>query len=216
MKTKTNITELVFVIDRSGSMGGLESDTIGGVNSVLAKNREVDGEAYVTTILFDHQIAYLHDHVELSQVANLTRKDYQVRGCTALLDAVGEAIEHTKKVQHYLPKTHRAGHVVVTIITDGLENASKRYTYPKIKELIEKQRGKGWEFIFLGANIDVAAEAQRMGISQEMATPYVSDGAGTAVAYEAVACANVAMRKCGSIRPDWADAARADAAQRAK
>ena len=120
MKTKTNITELVFVIDRSGSMGGLESDTIGGVNSVLAKNREVDGVAFVTTILFDHQIAYLHDHVELSQVANLTRKDYQVRGCTALLDAVGEAIEHTKKVQHYLPKTHRAGHVVVTIITDGL------------------------------------------------------------------------------------------------
>lgn len=211
---KKNLTELVFVIDRSGSMCGLESDTIGGVNAVLAQNRTVDGDANVTTILFDNRISYLHDHVDLREVKDLTRDDYYVGGCTALLDAIGEAIEHTEKVQGYLPKGHRAEHIIVTIVTDGLENASRRFTYPQIKRMIGAHREQGWEFIFLGANIDVEAEADRLGISTENAAPYLSDDMGTHLAYESVACANVAVRTCGSMPAGWADAVRDDVKKR--
>ncbi|MBR1829553.1 MAG: VWA domain-containing protein [Atopobiaceae bacterium] len=210
----SNLTELVFVIDRSGSMAGLEGDTIGGVNAVLAENREVEGDAFVTTVLFDHKIEYLHDHVDLRKVGNLTSKDYYVRGCTALLDAVGDAITHVDRVRHYMPKPFRAKKVIVTIVTDGFENASKRFTYAKVKRLIEEKTAKGWEFIFLGANIDVAAEADRLGIAREYAAPYVSDGVGTQVAYEAVACAQKMSRTFGAAAPSWADAVRADAAAR--
>ena len=203
-------TELVFVIDRSGSMGGLESDTIGGVNSVLDNNRKVDGEAHVTTILFDNQIEYLHDHEDLSRVGNLTDKDYWVRGATALLDAVGEAITHTRKVQSYLPEDHRAGKIIVTIVTDGMENCSERYTYRKVKHMIEGAKKHGWEFLFLGANIDVAAEADKLGIDRDMATGYVSDARGTDIAYEAVAHATVASRVCGAVNRGWADRVRHD------
>jgi len=211
---KKDLTELVFVIDRSGSMGGLESDTIGGVNATLAKNRAVEGEANVTTILFDHHIEYLHDHVNLRKVADLTEKDYWVRGSTALLDAVAEAINHTDKVQHYLPKPFRAKNVVMTIVTDGFENASRKYSYPEVKRMIEEHQEKGWVFLFLGANIDVAAEAGKLGIASDYAAPYVADGVGTHVAYEAVAHANISMRKCGSVSPSWANGVRADAAKR--
>ena len=211
---KENLTELVFVIDRSGSMGGLESDTIGGVNATLAKNRAVDGEAYVTTVLFDHEIKYLHDHVNLRKVADLTEKDYSVRGSTALLDAVADAINHTDRVQHYLPKPFRAKNVVVVIITDGYENASRKYRYPEVKRMIEEHREKGWEFLFLGANIDVAAEAGKLGIEIDNAAPYLADSVGQGIAYEAIAHATVSMRNCGSVAPSWADAVRADAAKR--
>lgn len=211
---ETGITELVFVIDRSGSMGGLESDTIGGVNAVLDRNRDTDGQAFVTTILFDNKIEYLHDHVDLGEVANLTKKEYWVRGCTALLDAVGEAITHTEKVQHYQPAGHQADKVVCAIVTDGLENASQRFTYPRIKQLIEARREEGWEFLFLGANIDVAAEATRLGIAQEMATPYVADDTGTHLVYEAMAEATVAARTFGAVPKSWAKNVRADAAKR--
>jgi len=209
-----NLTELVFVIDRSGSMQGLEKDTIGGVNSVLEKNRAVEGEAFVTIILFDHEIKYLYDHVDLRKVSNLTPADYQVRGCTALLDAVREAIEHTGRVHHYVPKSFRPKNVICTIVTDGLENASKRFTYRQIKQLIEKKETQGWEFLFLGANIDVAAEAGKLGISRENAAPYVADDKGTFIAYEAVAHAQVARRTVGAMPCGWADSVRADAAKR--
>ena len=211
---KENLTELVFVIDRSGSMGGLESDTIGGVNATLAKNRAVDGEAYVTTVLFDHEIKYLHDHVNLRKVADLTEKDYSVRGSTALLDAVADAINHTDRVQHYLPKPFRAKNVVVVIITDGYENASRKYRYPEVKRMIEEHREKGWEFLFLGANIDVADEAGKLGIDTDYAAPYIADSVGNGIAYDAIAHATVAMRSCGNVAPSWADAVRADAAKR--
>ena len=207
-------TELVFIIDRSGSMSGLESDTIGGVNAVLAENRTVEGEAFVTTLLFDHQIEYLHDHLDLREVSNLTRKDYYVRGCTALLDAVGDAITHLEKVHGYLPKQLRPQKVIVTIVTDGLENASRHYSYQQVKQLIEQKTEQGWEFIFLGANIDVAAEADKLGILQENAAPYLSDGVGTQVAYEAVACAQRMSRVSGTTLPSWADAVREDVAAR--
>lgn len=213
-KQNGSITELVFVIDRSGSMGGLESDTIGGVNAVLAKNRTAPGEAQVTTALFDHEILYLHDHQDLRRVQDLTRRDYQVRGCTALLDAVGDTIEHVDRVQGYLPAAHKADHVIVTIVTDGYENASKRWDYARVKRAIEAHKELGWEFLFLGANIDVAAEASRIGISADYAAPYVADGMGTQVAYEAVAAANVAVRACGYAPKSWANAVRADARAR--
>ncbi|MDO5120026.1 MAG: vWA domain-containing protein [Coriobacteriales bacterium] len=211
---ENNLTELVFVIDRSGSMGGLESDTIGGVNSVLAENRQIDGEAYVTTVLFDHEIMYLHDHVDLREVTDLTRKDYQVRGCTALLDAVADAIKHTDRVQGYLPKPFRAKKVIVTVVTDGLENASKRYSYTQVKSLIEEKTAQGWDFLFLGANIDVAAEADRLGIARENAAPYLADSMGTSVAYEAVACAQRMSRTKGHVDKSWAAGVRADHAKR--
>ncbi len=209
-----NITELVFIIDRSGSMAGLESDTIGGINAVLNKNRTAPGTANVTTILFDHEIVYLHDHKSLAKVKNLTSRDYQVRGCTALLDAVGSGIKHVEKVQGYLPKPFRAANVVVTIVTDGYENASKRWTYDQIKRTIEEHKEQGWEFLFLGANIDVAAEAGKMGITADYAAPYIADGQGTHLAYEAVAQANYAVRACGSAPKGWAQRVRADAAAR--
>ena len=207
-------TELVFVIDRSGSMGGLETDTIGGVNSVLKTNREVEGTAHVTTILFDHEIEYLHDHEDLAKVRDLTDKDYWVRGATALLDAIGEAITHTRKVQSYLPPDHRADKVIVTVVTDGLENASQKYTYRKVRHLIEGAKKHGWEFLFLGANIDVEAEADKLGIDREMAAPYLSDDLGTNVAYGAIGRAHAFSRCCGSIKADWADDVRRDTRKR--
>lgn len=213
-KKHESICELAFVIDRSGSMSGLESDTIGGVNSVLAKNRTAPGKANVTTVLFDHELTYLHDHTDLARVADLTERDYQVRGCTALLDAVGETIEHIDKVQSYLPKSHRADSVVVTIVTDGYENASKRWTYPRVKRAIEAHRKRGWEFLFLGANIDVAAEATKIGIDADLAAPYMADSHGTQLVYEAVAAANMAVRACGTAPRSWADSVRADAKAR--
>ena len=211
-----NTTELVFIIDRSGSMSGLESDTIGGVNGVLTKNRAVEGMANVTTMLFDDRLEYLHDHKDLREVNNLTEKDYWVRGCTALLDAIAETIIHVEKVQGYLPKDAKADQVVVTIITDGLENASRRHNYAEVKRMIEAHTEMGWEFLFLGANIDVAAEAGRLGIREDHAAPYMSDSIGTMAAYESVAEANVQARKCGMVMPSWSRSVREDVAKRGK
>lgn len=212
---KKNLTELVFIVDRSGSMHGLEADTIGGLNSTLDTNRQVEGEANVSIVLFDNYSKVLLDRVPLSQVKPLTINDYQVRGCTALLDAVGDAIHYHEKVQKILPKSHRAEHVMFVIITDGLENASRRYTYHQVKKLIEKRTKKGWEFLFLGANIDAAAEADRMGIRQDRASRYVSDGEGSRIAYEAVAAAQCQTRTTGAPSASWNAAPMADAAARA-
>lgn len=182
-----NITELVFILDRSGSMGGLESDTIGGYNAVLKQHRAGEGTAFVNTILFDNEIEVLHDRVNIAQVADLTAKDYWVRGCTALLDAVGGAISHTEKVHRYLPEDHKPGHTIFVVTTDGLENASRKYSRAQVKKMIEEKQALGWEFFFLGANIDAVAEAASLGISEDRAATYLADGAGTAVMYDAVA-----------------------------
>ena len=211
---RKNLTELVFVVDRSGSMAGLESDTIGGLNATLQKNREVEGECNVSIVLFDNVSEVLVDRKPIEQVANLTEAQYQVRGCTALLDAVGGAIRYMDKVQHILPDEHRAEHVIFTIITDGMENASRHFDYPHVKRLIEAHEEQGWEFIFLGANIDAAAEASRIGIRADHATQYMSDDIGTAVAYEAMAVAQMSKRATGAVAAGWNAAPQADVKKR--
>lgn len=207
-------TEIVFILDRSGSMGGLEKDTIGGFNSMLDKNKEQEGDAVISTILFDHKTEVICDRVNIKKVKPMTKKDYYVRGCTALLDAVGGAIKHTSKVQKELPKHHRAKNVLFVITTDGYENASVKYTYPAVKKLIEKKQKKGWEFIFMGANIDAAAEASRLGILEDHAATYCADERGTEVIYGAMACASMQARAGETITSAWKMAIDEDMAER--
>lgn len=211
---KKDLTELVFIVDKSGSMHGLEADTIGGLNSTLEKNRELPGEALVSLVLFDNDCEVVLDRKPLDQVRPLTTRDYQVGGCTALLDAVGGAIRYHDRVQRILPEEYRAEHVMFVIITDGLENASRRYTYHTVKQLIEAHREQGWEFLFLGANIDAAQEAASLGIAADRASQYVSDGQGSRVAYEAIAKAQCQTRVMGAPSPTWNAAPMADAAVR--
>lgn len=192
---KKGLTELVFIVDRSGSMGGLESDTVGGINATLAKNREVDGEAIVSIVLFDNTAEVIVDRVPINQVKDLTREDYQVRGCTALLDAVGNSIRHIGRVQGYMPDDYKAEHVIFVVTTDGLENASQRHSYADVKRSIEQRTEEGWEFVFLGANIDAVGEAARIGISADRAATYIADEAGSDVMYDGVAKACCAMRR---------------------
>ena len=211
---KTNISELVFIIDKSGSMAGLESDTIGGINATLADNRKVEGTCFVSLVQFNHASEVTHDRVPIERVKPLTERDYHVGGCTALLDAVGGAIKYHDKVQKILPETHRANHLIFVIITDGLENASHDFDYPQVKRLIEAKKEEGWEFLFLGANIDVAAEAARLGINPNHASAYVADAAGSEIAYEAVSQACVESRAHGFVSSNWKAKAEADAAKR--
>ena len=181
---KKGLTEIVFILDRSGSMGGLEKDTIGGYNSMLKKQREEEGEAYVSTVLFDNEIEVIHDRVSIERVADITEKEYYVRGCTALLDAVGGAVHHIGNVHKYARDEDRPEKTIFIITTDGMENASKRYSYAKVKQLIERQKEKyGWEFIFMGANIDAESVGERMGIDRDCSVSYESDREGTAMNY---------------------------------
>ena len=189
-------TEIVFILDASGSMAGLEADTVGGFNSLIEKNREEPGEAVVSTVLFSSGSRVLHDRLDIREVPRLTRRDYECCGCTALLDAVGGAIRHVDLVQSVQPAGYEADRVLFVITTDGQENASRRYTYPQVKSMIEKHRRMGWEFLFIGANIDAAAEAASLGIAPERAADYVADGRGTEVLYEAVTSAVVEVRAC--------------------
>ena len=206
------IIEMVMIVDRSGSMQGLETDTIGGINAVMEKNRALDTDVTVSVVLFDDTTEVIYDRVPLEQARPLTERDYQVRGCTALLDAVGGSIRHTERVQKYMPKEYKADKVIFVITTDGLENASKRYTYSQVKRAIECKQEEGWEFLFLGANIDAAAEASRIGIAFDRAATYVPDGYGNQVMYDAVADATVMMQAQPSARidGDWAAPVRAD------
>lgn len=203
MKNMKDYTELVFILDRSGSMEGLERDTIGGFNSVLRKNREQEGDAIVSTVLFDDKIDVICDRKDIRDVKPITDREYFVRGCTALLDAVGGAIEHVSKTQKALPKHHRAKNVVFVITTDGYENASREFTYPQVKKLIEKKRKKGWEFVFMGANIDAAAEAARIGIAADRAVTYNGDSLGTMAAYGSMAAATCQARSDAGITGSW-------------
>ncbi len=180
-------TELVFILDRSGSMGGLEKDTIGGFNAMLEKQKKEPGECHVSTILFDHTTEVVHDRIPLQDVPVLTDKEYYVRGSTALLDAVGGAIHHIGNIHKYARKEDIPDRTLFVITTDGMENASHRYDYKTVKEMIERQKEKyGWEFLFLGANIDAAKEAARIGIHADRAVTYLSDEEGTSLNYSVI------------------------------
>ena len=193
------MTELVFILDRSGSMSGLEKDTIGGFNSMLEKQRKEPGDAVVSTVLFDNEIEVIHDRAAIARVPSITEKEYYVRGCTALLDAVGGAIHHIGNVHKYARKEDVPEKTLFIITTDGLENASKRYTYDKVRSMIERQKERyGWEFIFLGANIDAAKEARKFGIADEMAANFHCDAAGQALNYEVISEAITSVRSCGA------------------
>lgn len=192
---RKGLTEIVFILDRSGSMSGLEADTIGGFNSMIAKQKKEDGEAYVSTVLFDDQCEVLHDRVPMDKVPAMTDEEYYVRGCTALLDAVGGAIHHIANVHKYAREEDRPEKTLFVITTDGMENASKNYSYEKVQAMIKKEQEKhGWEFIFIGANIDAAQEAKRFGIRKERAVNYVHDEIGTGAVYRSVNKAVRAMR----------------------
>lgn len=194
-----NLTELVFILDRSGSMGGLESDTIGGFNSMISKQQKEDGEAVVSTVLFDDKCEVIHDRVKIADVKRMTEDDYYVRGCTALLDAVGGAIHHIGNVHKYAREEDRPAKTLFIITTDGLENASKQYSFKDVKKMIERQKEKyHWEFIFLGANIDAIEVAGNMGISRDRAANYNCDSEGTALNFECLEAAVTRVRKCKS------------------
>ena len=212
------MTELVFILDRSGSMSGLEKDTIGGFNSMLEKQRKEPGDAVVSTVLFDNEIEVIHDRVAIADVPNLTDEEYYGRGCTALLDAVGGAIHHIGNVHKYARREDVPEKTLFIITTDGLENASRRYTYDKVKAMIEHQREKyGWEFLFLGANIDAAREAARFGIRADRAANYHADHIGTEVIYEAVSEAVCQVRSCAApLSEDWKQKIDADYQERMK
>ena len=201
---KKNLTELVFILDRSGSMAGLEADTIGGFNAMLEKQRKEPGEAVISTVLFDNETEVIHDRIPLDRVPRLTEKEYYVRGCTALLDAVGGAIHHIGNVHKYAREEDRPEKTLFVITTDGMENASRRYTYDKVKAMIERQRETyGWEFLFLGANIDAAREAARFGIRADCAADYHADSIGTEAVYESVCEAVCQVRRAAPLKASW-------------
>ncbi|SOC34930.1 vWA domain-containing protein [Ureibacillus acetophenoni] len=206
----TNLTELVFILDRSGSMSGLESDTIGGYNSMLAKQKEAEGEAVVTTVLFNHENELLHDRINVKGVAPLTIKDYEVSGTTALLDAIGHTINKIKKAQNATLKEHRAAKVLFVITTDGLENSSREFDYKKIKQMIQKQKECGWEFIFLGANIDAIGTASELGIDSDHAVEFHADEEGVQMNFSVVTETVLNYRKEGKIEKEWKKEIEAD------
>ncbi len=203
---KNNISELVFILDRSGSMSGLESDTIGGFNSLIEKQKQVEGKCYVTTVLFDNRSETIHDRVDLGEIKPMTDKDYSVRGCTALLDALGDSIRHIAHIHKYARPEDVPEHTTFVIMTDGMENASHRYDSATVKKMIEHEKEKyGWEFLFLAANIDAVETARHYGIGADRAVDYRADCAGTQVAYETVAETICLQRRGMPIAAGWSE-----------
>lgn len=201
---KKGLTELVFILDRSGSMSGLEGDTIGGYNAMLAKQKKEPGEAVITTVLFDDKYELLHDRINLRGIAPITDKMYYVRGSTALLDAVGLTIQKISKAQKQTLPDERAERVMFVITTDGMENASREFSYEKVHQMIEDQKSQaGWEFIFLGANMDAAATAKRFGIEENRATSYMADSEGTLLNFEVISDTVSELRCTQAIPKNW-------------
>ena len=201
---KKGLTELVFILDESGSMSGMESDTIGGFNSMIEKQRREDGEAYVSTVLFSNESNVIHDRVALSRVEPLTDRQYTPHGCTALLDALGGAIDHIGNVHKYARPEDVPEHTVFVITTDGMENASRRYTKGEVKRMVERQKERyGWEFLFLGANIDAISAAEGIGIGRDRAVKYVQDSVGTQLNYKVVSDTICSMRMGSPVTGSW-------------
>ena len=207
---KNNLTEIVFILDRSGSMGGLETDTIGGFNAMLERQKKAEGEALLSTLLFSNETEVLHDRADIRQVEPLSLQDYRVGGSTALLDAIGGAIRHIGELHRRASEDGRPAHTLFVITTDGQENASRRYGYAELKRLIERQKERyGWEFLFLGANMDAVA-ASRFGIDADRAVRFHCDSAGIALNYEAVGEAILTLREKSALDRDWGARIRED------
>lgn len=219
---RKNLTELVFILDRSGSMSGLERDTIGGFNSFIEKQKKEEGECLVSTVLFDDYSDVIYDRVPLNKIEPMNDKQYFVRGCTALLDAVGGAIHHIGNIHKYAREEDRPEKTIFIITTDGMENSSRKYSYQKVKDMVERQREKyDWEFIFLGANIDAVEVAGRFGVREDRAVRYECDGEGTELNFSVLANAvskirNTAGFCCEALDESWADDIKADYARRGK
>lgn len=201
---KKNLTEIVFILDRSGSMSGLEADTIGGFNSMIAKQKKAEGDARISTVLFDSTSEVLHDRVDVQRVRQMTNRDYEVGGCTALLDAIGGAIHHIGNIHKYARPEDVPEHTMFIITTDGMENASRFYSVDRVRHMIERQTEKyGWEFLFLGANIDAIETARSFGIGADRAVNYRSDSEGTQLNYEVLSDAISAVRSSQPIPEGW-------------
>lgn len=214
---KKNCTEVVFILDRSGSMSGLERDTIGGFNSLIEKQKKEEGTAFISTVLFDTTCEVLHDRVDVQEIRPLTDRDYYVRGCTALLDALGGAIHHIGNIHKYARKEDVPEHTLFVITTDGLENASRRYTSDQVKAMIERQKTKyGWEFLFLGANIDAVETAKHFGIDEDRAVNYHSDSRGTKLNYEVLSDTITSVRASRPIAANWKERIDRDFRKRSK
>lgn len=199
---RKDLTEVVFILDRSGSMSGMESDTIGGFNSLLEKQKKVDGEAIVTTVLFDDRYELLHDRANIKGINIISEKEYFVRGSTALLDAIGRTISKIENALKHTADEEKPEKILIVIITDGYENASREFSYPMIKELIESKKSKNWEFVFLGANIDVAEESIKIGIARDRAIRYKADSKGVRTNYSVMDDVICKFRTSGSIDDD--------------
>ncbi len=211
-ESKANdLTELVFILDRSGSMSGLEADTIGGFNSMLQKQKQEDGRAYVSTVLFNQESSVLHDRMDVREVEPMTEETYCVGGCTALLDAIGDAVKHIGSIHKYARSEDVPAHTLFVITTDGMENASRRYTGDQVRRLVEKQQDTyGWECLFLGANIDAVETAQRIGIRKDRAVDYCCDSAGTQLNYEVLAECVSDVRAGRGVSAKWSARIRDD------
>lgn len=207
-----NLTEVVFILDRSGSMGGLERDTIGGFNSMLEKQKKEDGEAYISTVVFDNFSEVIHDRVPIDNVRELTDKDYYVRGCTAFLDSVGGAIHHIGNIHKYAREEDRPERTLFIITTDGMENASRKYSYADVKKMIECQKEKyGWEFLFLGANIDSATEGAKIGIDRNFTVDFHNDTLGTQINYNVMSNTISHVHSCAApLSSEWKGKIEAD------
>ena len=197
------LTEMVFILDRSGSMAGLEDDTIGGFNAMVKKQQKEEGKALLSAVLFSDRSNVIYDRVDIEKVEPMNDRQYQVGGCTALLDAVGEAIRHIRNVHKYAREEDRPAKTVFVITTDGMENASREYDHKKVSGMIREQQEKGWEFLFLGANIDAVAAARDLGIREDMAVEYEADSEGTELNFEAVSGAIGSLRRREVLDASW-------------
>jgi len=207
---KQNTTELVFILDRSGSMSGLTSDTIGGYNSFLEKQKETEGECLVSTVLFNQNSKVVHDRVPLNEIEPMTKKDYYASGCTALIDAMGGAIHRIRNVHRYIREEDVPEHTIFVIMTDGLENASTKYSSDDVKKMVKQQEEKGWEFLFLGANIDAVETAKEYGITEDRAVDFLCDKEGMGTNFEALSESVGKFRVTGAISKKWSEKIQSD------